>query len=124
MSWCSPLQLIGWVTSPIAVTSPKGAVSVGCADVTGGAEDFTHVFGEVQAVGVPCAVFLDGQRTGGDALRGGLGDEPEGRMVTAGEVNAGNLQIASINIALVQCDVSIEGDALVGAAAHGVVAFL
>jgi len=44
----------------------EGAVSVGCADVTGGAEDFTHVFGEVEAIGVPGAVLLDGQRTGGD----------------------------------------------------------
>ena len=101
-----------------------GGVGVGGTDVAGGTEDLAHVLGEVKAVCVPCAVLLDGQRTGGDALRGVLGNEPEGRMVTAGEVNAGNLQIASINIALVQCDVSIEGDALVGAAAHGVVAFL
>ena len=101
-----------------------GSVGIGGVDVTGGTEYLAHVLGEVKVVCVPCTVLLDGQRAGGDALRGVPGDEPEGRMVTAGEVNAGNLQIASINIALVQCDVSIEGDALVGAAAHGVVAFL
>ena len=47
-----------------------GGVGVSGADVAGGAEDFAHVFGEVEAVGVPGAVFLDSQRTGGDSLSG------------------------------------------------------
>ncbi len=93
-----------------------GSVGIGGGDVTGGAEYLAHVLGEVKAVCVPCAVLLDGQRTGGDALRGIPCDEPEGGMVAAGEVNAGNLQVAAINIALVQCDITIERDALVGAA--------
>ncbi len=98
-----------------------GGVGIGGGDVTGGTEYLAHVLGEVKAVCVPCAVLLDGQRTGCDALRGIPRDEPEGWMVAAREVDAGNLQVASINIALVQCDITIERDALVGAAAHGVI---
>jgi hypothetical protein len=45
-----------------------GGVSVGGADVAGGAEDLAHVLGEVKAVGIPCAVLLDGERTRGDGL--------------------------------------------------------
>ena len=37
-----------------------GGVGVGGVDVTGGAEYLAHVLGEVKAVGVPCAVLLDG----------------------------------------------------------------
>ena len=98
-----------------------GGVGIGGVDVTGGAEYLAHVLGEVKAVGVPCAVLLDGQRAGGDALRGVPAEQPHTGMVAAGEVNAGNLQVASVNIALVQCDIAIEGDALVGAAAHGII---
>ena len=98
-----------------------GRVGIGGVDVTGGAEYLTHVLGEVKAVGIPCAVLLDSQRAGGDALRGVPAEQPHTGMMAAGEVNAGNLQVATINIALVQCDIAIKGDALVGAAAHGVV---
>ena len=98
-----------------------GGVGVGGVDVTGGAEYLTHVLGEVKAVGVPGTVLLDGQRAGGDALRGVPAEQPHTGMVAAGEVNAGNLQVASVNIALVQCDITIEGNALVGATAHGII---
>ena len=37
------------------------------------------------AVGVPGAIFLDSQRTGGILLRGGPGDVPERGVVAAGE---------------------------------------
>ena len=37
-----------------------GGVGVGGGDVTGGAEDFAHVLGEVKTVGVPGTVLLDG----------------------------------------------------------------
>ncbi len=47
-----------------------GSVGIGGVDVTGGAEYFAHVLGEVEAVGVPGAVLLDSQRTGGDGLGG------------------------------------------------------
>ena len=98
-----------------------GRVGIGGVDVTGGAEYLTHVLGEVKAVGVPGTVLLDGQRSGGDALRGVPAEQPHTGMVAAGEVNAGNLQVASVNIALVQRDITIERDAFVSAAAHGII---
>ena len=61
-------------------------VGVGGADVAGGAEDLAHVFGEVEAVGVPGAVFLDGERAGGDGLGGIPRYQPQGGMIGAGEV--------------------------------------
>ena len=79
----------------------KGGVGVGGADVAGGAEDLAHVFGEVEAVGVPCAVFLDGERTGSDRLGGIPRYQPQGGMIGAGEVYTGNLQIATVNEPLV-----------------------
>ena len=45
-------------------------VSVGGVDVAVGAEDFAYVLGEVEAVGAPSAVLLDGQRARGYRLRG------------------------------------------------------
>ena len=42
----------------------KGGVGIGGADIAGGAEDFAHVLGEVEAVGAPGAVLLDSQRWG------------------------------------------------------------
>ena len=64
-----------------------GGVGVGGGDVAGGAEDFAHVLGEVETVGVPGAVFLDRQRAGGDGLGGILGDEPKSRVAPAGQVS-------------------------------------
>ena len=49
-----------------------GGVGVGSADVAGGTEDLAHVLGEVDAIGVPSAVLLDGKWTSG----GGLGGSP------------------------------------------------
>ena len=37
---------------------PIRGIGVGGADVAGGAEYFAHVFGEVEAIGVPGAVFI------------------------------------------------------------------
>ena len=42
-------------------------------------------------------------------------------MVAAGEVDAGNLQIASINVALVERDAAVDAHLLVRAAAHRIV---
>ena len=85
----------------------KGGVGVGGADVAGGAEDLAHVFGEVEAVGVPCAVFLDGERTSSDRL---------------GEVYTSNLQIATVNEPLVRDDSAIASDDLFEhTAAHEVI---
>ena len=63
-----------------------GSVGIGGVDVTGGAEYFAHVLGEVKSVCIPRAVFLDGKRAGGDGLGGIPGDEPKPRVVAAGEV--------------------------------------
>ena len=65
---------------------PIGGVGVGGADVAGGAEDLAHVFGEVEAIGVPGAVFLDGERAGRDKLGGIPRYQPQGGMIGAGEV--------------------------------------
>ena len=54
-------------------------------------------------------------------MRGVPAEQPHTGMVATGEVNAGNLQVASVNIALVQRDITIEGNALVGAATHGII---
>ena len=66
MELATPLNRLGDVAGGGYL--PIGGVGVGGADVAGGAEDFAHVFGEVQAVGVPCAVLLDGERTSSDGL--------------------------------------------------------
>ena len=79
-----------------------GGVGVGSADVAGGAEDFAHVFGEVQAVGVPCAVLLDGERTRGDGLGGVPVDQPQRRVVATGKVYTGNLQVTTVDVALME----------------------
>ena len=63
-----------------------GGVGVGGADVAGRTEDLAHVFGEVEAVGVPSTVFLDGERTGGDRLGGIPRNQPQGGVIGAGEV--------------------------------------
>ena len=67
------------------------SVGIGGVDVAVGAEDFAYVLGEVEAVRAPGAVLLDGQRAGGYGLGRIPGDEPQGRVVAAGEVDAGDL---------------------------------
>ena len=98
-----------------------GGVGVGGVDVTGGTEYLAHVLGEVKAVGVPGTVLLGGQRAGGDGLGGIPGDEPKPRVVTAGEVNAGNLQIPTVQVTLVQRDGAVDGYLLEAATPHAVV---
>ena len=128
-----------------------GGVGIGGVDVTGGAEYLAHVLGEVKAVGVPCAVLLDSQRAGSDGLTrrhpiaasplrgklasrfvqspsepsGALGripsDEPKPRVVAAGEVDAGDLQVTAVQIALVQRYGTVDVYLLEAATAHAVV---
>ena len=98
-----------------------GGVGVGSGDVAGGAEELTDVLGEVEAVGVPCAVLLDSQRAGGDGLRGVPRNEPEAGMGGAGEVAAGNLQVASVQIAPVERYCAVDGYFLEAAAPHAVI---
>ena len=98
-----------------------GGVGVGGADVAGGAVDFADVLGQIPAVGVPGGVFLDGQRARGDGLGRVPGDEPERRMRGAREITAGDLQVAAVEVALVQRDIAVHRDLLRGAAAHGII---
>ena len=98
-----------------------GRVGIGRAEIAGGAVYFADVLRQVPAVGVPCAVFLDGQRARGDILRGIPGNEPQAGVSGSGEVDAGNLQVAAVDVALVQRDTAVGGYLLRCAAAHVVV---
>ena len=68
-----------------------GGVSIGGADVAGGAVDFADILGEVPAIGMPGTVFLDCQRAGGDGLGGIPGNKPHTGMVRAGQVKTSDL---------------------------------
>ena len=59
------------------------------------------VFGEVPAVGVPDAVFADGVGACGGGLGGVPEDVPEGGGCCAREVAGGDLEVASVDVALV-----------------------
>ena len=98
-----------------------GGVGVGGGDVAGGTEYFAHVLGQVKAVGVPGAVLLDGKRTRGDGLRRIPSDKPKPRVVAAGEVDAGDLQVTTVQVTLVQRDGAVDGYLLEAATAHAVV---
>ena len=120
MELTTPLNWLGDVAS--GGYRAKGGVGVGGADVASGTEDFAHVFGEVEAVGVPGAVFLDGERTGSDRLGGIPRNQPQGGMIGAGEVYTGNLQIATVNEPLVRDDSAIAtNDLFEHTAAHEVI---
>ena len=82
---------------------------------------FADVLRQIPAVGVPGAVLLDSQRAGGDGLRGVPGDVPQRGVVAAGEVDTGNLQVAAVDVALLQRHIAIHHDHLRAAAAHGIV---
>ena len=90
MELTTPLNRLGDVAG--GGYRAKEGVGVGGADVADGAENFAHVFGEIEAVGEPGAVFLDGERTGGDRLGG---------------VYTSNLQIAAVDEPLVRDDSAI-----------------
>ena len=98
-----------------------GGVCVGGGDVAAGAEYFAHVLGEIKTVGVPCTVFLDGKGAGGDGPGGILGDESKTRVVATGEVDAGDLQVTTVQVALVQRNDAIHCNHLEAAASHAVV---
>ena len=86
---------------------PEGRVGVGGADVTGGTEYFADILRQIPAVSVPCAVFADGKGAGGDGLSGVPCDKPQTRMAGAGEVAGGNLEIAAVDVALVESDITV-----------------
>ena len=102
----------------------KGGVGVGGADVAGGSEYFTHVLGEVQAVGIPCAVLLDGERTRGDGLGGVPRYQPKRGVVATGKVYTGNLQVTAVDVALMERYGPVGHNLFKGSEAHGVVCAL
>ena len=119
MEFAAPLDGLGDIAT--GGYCSIGGVSVVCADVAVDAIDLADVFGQIPAVCVPCAVLLDGQRAGGYRLGGIPGDEPECRVVAAGEVTAGDLQESTVEVAMMESDDSIGRYFLGGAAAHVVV---
>ena len=89
-----------------------GHIIVGRADVAAGTEEFPHVLGDVKAVGVPRAVFLEGQRARGFSFRWVPGDQPQARVGTTRQVAASDLQIAPVDVAVVQRHRAVGGDFL------------
>ena len=106
----------------MALFPTKFAVgSVGGADVASGAEYFADVFRQIPAVGVPCAVFADGKGARGDGLGWIPCDEPQAGVVGASQVPTGDLQVASVDVALVEGYGAVRCDFFGRAASHGVV---
>jgi len=99
----------------------EGGIGVGSGDGAGGGIELADILGEIPAVGVPGAVDLDSQRTGSNGFDGVPCDVPQGRVGSAGEVDAGNLQVASIDVALVERYTAVDCHLLVRATAHGVI---
>ena len=83
--------------------------------------DFADVLCQIPAIGIPCAVLLDGKRTSSYRLRRIPGDKPQAWMVTASEVAASNLEVASVQESLVQRYITIDGHLLGCSSAHVVV---
>ena len=99
----------------------EGGVGVGCSDVTIGAVELANILGEVPAIGVPGAVKLDCQRAGGDRLGRIPQEQAHHRVVAAGEVDSGDLQVASVDEAAVECYAAVGAHLFVAAAALAVV---
>ena len=78
-----------------------GGVGVEGADVAGLAVYLADVLCEIPAVGVPDAVFADGEGACGGGLGGVPEDVPKTRRGVAGEVAGGDLEVASVDVALV-----------------------
>ena len=80
----------------------EGSVGIRRADIAGGAEDFADVFRQVVAVGEPRAVLLERKRTRRNRLRRIPSDEPQRRMRRTRQIERRNLQVAAIDIAVVE----------------------
>ena len=99
----------------------EGGVSIGGCNVTAGGIEFADVLCQVPAVGVPRAVNPNGQRAGSDGLSGIPGDESECRMIAAGEVERGDLEVASVDVSLVERYCTVYRHLLIRSASHAVV---
>ena len=100
---------------------PEGGVGVGSGDGAGGGVEFADVLGEIPAVGVPGTVDLDSQRTGSDGLTWVPSDVPQGWVGSAGEIHTSDLQVATIDIALVKRYTAVGCHLLIRATPHGIV---
>ena len=98
-----------------------GGVAVGSPEVAVLSEDFADVLRQIPTIGVPGAVLADGKRASGYRLRRIPGDKPQAGMVTAGEITTGDLQVATVDVTLVQRDTAVDCNLLRGAATHVVV---
>ena len=98
-----------------------GGIGVGGGEVAVGGEELADVLCEIPAVGVPRAIFLDGEGAGGDRLGWIPEDVPEGGCAFGCQVTGGNLEVASVEVALVQRGFSVGFYLLSGAAAFVVV---
>ena len=116
----APLDRLGDIA--VCCDFSVGGVGVGGAEVAVLAEDFADVLGEIPAVGVPGAVFADGQGARGNGLSRVPGEQPQAGMVTASQITASNLEVATVDVTLVQRDATVGGNLLGGAASVGVVA--
>ena len=87
----------------------EGGVGVEGADVAVGGVDFTDVLREIPAIGIPCAVFLDAKRTRSGGLGGIPEDVPEGGLPGAREVAGGDLEVASVDVAMVKRYAAVGG---------------
>ena len=98
----------GIPVDPSAVGGVVVSVVVGRRDGAVRLVEFGDVFREVVPVGVPCAVFAEGE----GARRYGLGrvpvEEPEVRGVAAREVEGRDLQVATVEAVLVQGKHSVD----------------
>lgn len=98
-----------------------GGIGVGGGDVTGGAEDFAHVLGEVKTVGVPCAILLDGQWASGYGLGRVPRDEPHGVERGARQVDGCDLEVVAVEEAQMAGGAAVAFLTLEHAAPHIVV---
>ena len=98
-----------------------GGVGIGGADVAVLAVELADILGEIPAASVPGAVFLDSQWMGGYGLVGVPDNIPESGVMAAGKLDACNLQITTVDVALVQRDAAVYYHLLICAAAHSIV---
>ena len=99
----------------------EGGVGVGGGDTAFRRVELADILGEIRTVCVPCAVDSDGQRAGGNGLGGIPGHEPHHRVMAAGEVDAGNLQIPPVDVSLVQRYGAVDTNFLKATAPHEIV---
>ena len=116
----TPLDGLGDIA--ICCDFSVGGVGVGGAEVAVLAEDFADVLGEIPAVGVPGAVFADGQGARGSRLSRIPGEQPQAGVAGAGEVATCELQVTAVDVALMKRDAAIRCHLFGGAASVGVVA--